>query len=205
VEPITIKSNASQATAVLIKDMGIVIPALGGSETLTEFRAILRAQRSGDLRALLIDDAHGADSSTLILNDGVSDVPQADASACLDVASFRNSGGPFSAMTADGAGDFDAMTHRVVNLSAPINPNDAARLIDAAVGPPWQEDEFTPTNGQITFILSQAPTDTVSLSFAVNGIRADDTDDYTVSGVTITWLNNLFAMETTDHVVVRYR
>ena len=92
-----------------------------------------------------------------------------------------------------------------VNLAAPVNPNDAARLVDATVGPPWREDEFAPTNGQITFIMSQAPTDVLSVNFLVNGVRADDIDDYTVSGVTITWLNNLFAMETTDQVVVRYR
>lgn len=70
---------------------------------------------------------------------------------------------------------------------------------------PWVEKEFTPTLGQITFILTSTPTDLKSLTFSVNGVEADETGDYTISGVTITWLNTLFSMETTDLVVVRYK
>lgn len=69
---------------------------------------------------------------------------------------------------------------------------------------PWVEDEFTPTNGQITFILTQAPSDVTSLSLLVNGVLSDDIDDYTVSGTTLTWLNNLFVLDTGDKLLTRY-
>lgn len=72
-------------------------------------------------------------------------------------------------------------------------------------GAPWVEDEFSATNGQVTFILSQAPTDANSLVFLVNGVAADDTTDYTISGQTITWLDNLFVMDTSDKVLIRYK
>jgi hypothetical protein len=71
--------------------------------------------------------------------------------------------------------------------------------------PPWVEKEFVPTAGQITFILLSAPTDSKTLTFVVNGIVADEGADYTVSGVTVTWLNALYTLETTDLVVIRYR
>lgn len=69
-------------------------------------------------------------------------------------------------------------------------------------GSPWVEDEFDPTNGQVTFIISQAPTDANSLTFLVNGVVSDDVTDYTISGQTITWLDNLFVMDTSDKVLV---
>lgn len=72
-------------------------------------------------------------------------------------------------------------------------------------GNPWVEDEFTPTNGQVTFILSQAPTDANSLVFLANGVAADDGVDYTRSGQTITWTDNWFVMDTSDKVLIRYQ
>jgi hypothetical protein len=71
-------------------------------------------------------------------------------------------------------------------------------------GDPWIEDEFTPSNGQITFILSQAPSDANSFSLLVNGVLADDVVDYTVSGTNLTWLNNLFVLDTGDKLLARY-
>lgn len=72
-------------------------------------------------------------------------------------------------------------------------------------GLPWFEDESTPTIGQVTFILSTAPTDALSLTMRVNGAAYDNGIDYTVSGVTVTWLNLDFTMETTDKVHLRYQ
>ena len=69
---------------------------------------------------------------------------------------------------------------------------------------PWIEDEFTPTNGQVTFILTQAPSDVTSLSLLVNGVLSDDVDDYTVSGTNLTWLNNLFVLDTADKLLAKY-
>jgi hypothetical protein len=70
---------------------------------------------------------------------------------------------------------------------------------------PWVEDERTATNGQVTFILSRAPNDLNSFEFYVNGILVEDTSDYVVSGVTVTWLNTEWAMESTDRVILRYQ
>lgn len=67
-----------------------------------------------------------------------------------------------------------------------------------------KEDEFTPTLGQVSFILSEAPGDLESLKFIVNGIEYDRDVDYNISGVTITWLDVPFTMETDDKVIVRY-
>lgn len=69
----------------------------------------------------------------------------------------------------------------------------------------WSEDEVTPTLGQVTFILSSAPIDPLSLTMRVNGTAYDNGVDYSVSGVTVTWLNLDFTMETTDKVHLRYQ
>lgn len=71
-------------------------------------------------------------------------------------------------------------------------------------GNPWIENEFSPSNGQISFILSQAPADINSFTLLVNGVLADDGTDYTVSGTTLTWLNNLFVLDTGDKLLARY-
>lgn len=82
-----ITTNASQGTDVTIGDMGIVIASSGGSETFTDSRNLLPAQLSVDLRTLTQDDAHGANSSTLILNDGTNDIDQADVDSYLSEVS----------------------------------------------------------------------------------------------------------------------
>ncbi len=72
-------------------------------------------------------------------------------------------------------------------------------------GSPWTQDEYDPTNGQVTFILTSTPTDPSSVIFMVNGIVADDVIDFTVSGTTVTWLNNLFVLDTSDKVLIKYQ
>ena len=78
-------------------------------------------------------------------------------------------------------------------------------LIDTPTGAAWLEEAITPTLGQITFILSQAPTEPASLSLHANGIEAKETDDYTLSGTTLTWLNSEFSFETNDDIVIKYK
>lgn len=92
----------------------------------------------------------------------------------------------------------------VLTDDAPNNVVDIAVSVGGGHSP-WTEDEFVPTNGQITFILSLAPTDLVSLEFIVNGVHFDDATDYTVSGTTVTWLNAAFVMKTKDKVLIRYQ
>lgn len=70
---------------------------------------------------------------------------------------------------------------------------------------PWRDQDFTPTAGQVSFILTVAPTDPKTLTLTVNGVVADEGTDYTVSGVTITWFDVPYVMQTTDQVMVRYR
>ena len=69
--------------------------------------------------------------------------------------------------------------------------------------PTWYQDEFVPTAGQITFILSNTPTDPDSLEVSVNGVRYDDVSDYTLSGTTLTWLNP-FVLRTIDKLIAQY-
>jgi hypothetical protein len=82
---------------------------------------------------------------------------------------------------------------------------DGLEFVDPPSGATWLEDAYTPTLGQVTFILSQAPTEPDSLSLHANGIEAVETDDYTLSGTTLTWLNTEFSFETDDGVVIQYK
>jgi hypothetical protein len=43
------------------------------------------------------------------------------------------------------------------------------------------------------------------VSLHANGIEAVETDDYTLSGTTLTWLNTEFSFETDDGVVIQYK
>ena len=70
---------------------------------------------------------------------------------------------------------------------------------------PWRDQDFQPTAGQVTFILSVAPTDPKTVTVTVNGVVVDEGTDYTISGVTITWLDVPYVMQTTDLLSVRYR
>ena len=76
---------------------------------------------------------------------------------------------------------------------------------DLAALAPWNEDEFTPALGQITFFLSSAVSDADSFSLHVNGVVYDDAADYTVSGLTLTWLNTPFSLDSSDKLLARYQ
>jgi len=80
---LVIKTNVSQGTDVTIRDMGLVIPNSGGSLTFTTNIVLNKAKVSNDLLTLATDDAHGAGSSTIILNDGTGDIAQADVTEFL--------------------------------------------------------------------------------------------------------------------------
>ena len=104
---ITIKTNLLQPTSVLIKDLGMSIPANGAGETIPEStdRDELRyISESLNLRQLVVDNAFGVGSSTLILNDGVSDVAQEGAHNFLDQLILGTSG-PYSVMLRDELGN----------------------------------------------------------------------------------------------------
>lgn len=69
----------------------------------------------------------------------------------------------------------------------------------------WIEDEFTPSNGQVSFTLTRAPSDGFSRELFVNGVLADETGEYTISGETLTWLNTNFSLSTDDFLIARYK
>jgi len=73
---IVIKTNASQITDVLIRDLGFFVPGSGGSVSFDEFLDFLKIAQSRNLRTFLKDNAFGANSSTLILSDGTNDISQ---------------------------------------------------------------------------------------------------------------------------------
>lgn len=83
------------------------------------------------------------------------------------------------------------------------DPVDDVVEIGSGGGPIWTKDEFIPTTGQVTFVLSQTPSDLASLEVAVNGVEYDDGVDYTISGATITWLDP-FTLKTKDKMIVQY-
>lgn len=115
-------------------------------------------------------------------------------------------------VTDDGFKVGDVWINTVLGTSWIIRDNTPGAAIwdqiapSAAPAAAWTEDQFTATLGQISFILSTAPTDAASVEMDVNGVNYEGNGaDYTRSGVTITWLNTLFSMAAGDNVLVRYR
>jgi len=76
------------ASTVFIRDLGYVVDA-SGQISLTRSQDIEDATRSDDLATLLTDDSVGVGISTLKINDGVGDVPQAEAIAFLEGADHK--------------------------------------------------------------------------------------------------------------------
>lgn len=146
---LVIKSNASQGTIVLIKDVGIEIPASGGSETFDtqdDVAILYKIVASNNLRTFITDDAYGTNDSTLILNDGTSDIAQADAEFFLDNLLVLSADSTFgvvkldandeitSDLTFDGTATvsdlklgtaLDANSFKVTNLATPTVSGDA--------------------------------------------------------------------------------
>ena len=85
------------------------------------------------------------------------------------------------------------------------SPDTITISLDSSVIPEdWVEDEYIPTDNQISFLLTRAPSNPDSVFFIINGVTYDDLNDYTVSGQTITWTNSLFVISSDDKVVVKY-
>lgn len=158
-----IKTNASQGTDVLIADLGYIIPNSGGSVTLTEAEEIERAIRSEDLRTLVTDDAFTG-SSTLVMNDGSSDIDDADVLNWLDTFQLPAGDQNYGVVKTNGSGqidtnvafdgtatvtnlalgnDLDANSNKITGLAAGVGSTDAVTKgqLDAATagGKVWKE------------------------------------------------------------------
>lgn len=83
---LTIRTNNSTTSNILVKDLGFYIPKAGANLVLTNLEDINKAQESLDLISYLTDDAYGVDSSTLILVSNGTDVSQDSAEAYLNRA-----------------------------------------------------------------------------------------------------------------------
>lgn len=102
---VIVKTNVSQATDYLISDIGILIPNSGGSETFSDAEEITSLLMSRELLEKLTDNAFGASSSTLILNDGTSDIDQSFALNFLAVSLLASSNSPFGVVQTDSSGE----------------------------------------------------------------------------------------------------
>lgn len=89
---LTITSNPSTTEVVLIPDVGIGIPAAGGSETFEEPREFRVLSESVDLVTLGSDNAYGVGSHTLVLSDSNGVVSPDSIASYLE--SLRSSGSP---------------------------------------------------------------------------------------------------------------
>lgn len=76
---LTIKTNVLHVTDYLLRELGFLVPSTGGSVVIDEDDELQAMALSIELKTRLTDDVYGAGSSTLILNDGISDLPQSEA------------------------------------------------------------------------------------------------------------------------------
>jgi hypothetical protein len=142
---LTIISNASTTSDVTIRDMGIIIPSGGSSETFTDKRNLKKARLSTYLRTLITDDAFGAGSSTLILNNGTDNINQSEAIAfldSLDVPIRHNSAAGIPTVNEDSADGYDVGS-RWVDLT---NDNEYVCLDNTTGAAIWDVGGFNNNN-----------------------------------------------------------
>ena len=65
------------------------------------------------------------------------------------------------------------------------------------------DESFTPTNGQTSFVLSAVPTNNSDVIMFVNNAAYLVGDNFSISGVTITWFDD-FTIASTDIITIRY-
>jgi hypothetical protein len=154
---LTILTNASQGTDVTIGDMGITIANSGGSETFTDTNNLEKARLSPNLRTLVTDDAHGANSSTLILNNGTDNIAQASVVAFLDsinVPLLHNFAGTTAPAVTDDSGDGYSVGSRWVDTT---NGNEYVCLDNTLGAAVWRVGGFNNNN-----LVSVSAADTIT-------------------------------------------
>ena len=160
---LTIITNASQGTDVTIGDMGIVIANSGGSETFTDTTNIENARLSVNLRTLITDDAHGANSSTLILNNGTDDINQATVADFLDslnVPLLHNFAGTTAPTVNEDSADGYSVGSRWVDIT---NGNRYTCLDNTTGAAVWRVGGFN--NNNLQFVTDAATDTTTSTTY----------------------------------------
>jgi len=71
-------------------------------------------------------------------------------------------------------------------------------------GSDYRQEQFAPAALQTVFTLATVPVDVDTLQFIVNGVKYELTTNYTVVGVTVTWLNTPFTIQATDFIEIIY-
>jgi len=125
---LVIKTNPAQVADYLVRDLGYPIPGGGASVTLTDLGEIQEAQKSLDLLAALVDDAYGAGSSTLILNDGTGDIAQADAANFLAVGALPDASVKYGVVKTTDVGEIDAGGKEIKDAAPATLPSSAPTL-----------------------------------------------------------------------------
>lgn len=114
------------------------------------------------------------------------------------VIDFYENAGPSS--------EVDVRFHAlIVALRAEENGGGGGPIVDVTGGDQFTEDEFTPTNGQTVFTLTETYVTGGLATFYVNGIAYRRDTDYTISGTTLTWLDGPFTLSSSDEVFVVYQ
>lgn len=98
---LTIQTNPLTTSDVVV--MGASIVSGGGQITITDQDGLEEAQQDSELVELATDDAFGPGSSTLIIGDGTSTIPQADVAAFLLTVQWPNTG-PYGLVVRDSSG-----------------------------------------------------------------------------------------------------
>ena len=185
--PVRVKTNALHGTAVTIKDLGIQIPASGGFEEFSDDDDLQMLIGSRDLYAYLHDNAHSPSGSTLLLNDGTSNIPEADADSFL-LMSLVPTSGNYSTVSRNSAGEVDQGvafdgTAEVSNLKLGSDLNANGYDITGLPNPPGAGDCATSKDYVDSVAQGLAPKPSVRM-MASTAISPLSGDPGVIDGVT---------------------
>jgi hypothetical protein len=136
------------------------------------------------------------------------EIEKLDSKVKKSVKVIQNGGGrKLTVQEEDGSPSAPVSTLKFANGSVTINPDGSASIASLGGGGGGSDvvvdETFVPTNGQTAFVLSTVPLNNSDILMLINNIAYIVGQNFTISGTTITWLDD-FTLETTDIVVIRY-
>lgn len=131
---IVIKTNIAQGVDVLVSDLGLIVPNSGGNVTLVNIKDLEYVRFSNDLRELSTDDAHGANDSTLILNDGFDDIDQDNVDSFLTNILGNTIKSNFTAIVDPTVDDDESKNYNVGSQWVNVATNTVFECVDATTG-----------------------------------------------------------------------